>query len=130
MRILRFDGEVSRTITDFGSVGMTLAPIAQSAGESHIVCIRLEPGGFIGHHETAGPQLFLVTQGEGWVQGGATPGNPSQTEEREAIGAGWAALWEAGEGHAAGTATGLTAIVIEGPDVSLIAPTRPASGPQ
>lgn len=116
MRIIRFDSAVSRTIAQYGSVGLTLAPLAVGAGDFHVVCMRLAPGGFIGAHAATGPQLFAVTQGEGWVQGGervdATA--DSMPDERQPIRVGYAALWEAGEWHAAGTEGGMTAFVIEG----------------
>lgn len=116
MRIVRFDGGVNREISQYGSVGLTLAPLAMGAGGFHVVCMRLAPNGFIGAHQATGPQLFAVTQGEGWVQGGervdATA--DSMPDERLPIREGYAALWEAGEWHAAGTATGMTALVIEG----------------
>ncbi len=112
MRILRFDEEVSRTISQYGSVGLTLAPVAVGQGEFHIVCMRLAPGGSVGAHKAAGPQLFAVVQGEGWVQGGSAD---ALADVRQAIGEGYAALWAAGEWHAAGADTGMTALVIEGP---------------
>ncbi|GEM_PF-205856 len=120
MRLVRFDSEVSRKITEFGSVGLTLAPLARFDGSGHIICMRLEPDGFIGYHEAAGPQLFIVVEGEGWAQGGPTSDAESsegRDDARQMIGAGMAALWEAGEWHAAGTATGMTAIVIDGPAI-------------
>jgi quercetin dioxygenase-like cupin family protein len=115
MRILRFDDEVSREISQYGSVGLTLAPLAVGAGDIHIVCMRLAPGGHVGAHQAAGPQLFGVTHGEGWVQGGVAG---VLDDERQPIRAGYAALWEAGEWHAAGTPTGMMALVIEGPTLT------------
>jgi len=115
MRIVRFDSDVSRTISQYGSVGLTLAPLAVGAGEVHIVCMRLAPGGVVGAHPAAGPQLFAVTQGEGWVQGGTAE---ALTDARQPIRAGYAALWDAGEWHAADTTTGMTALVIEGPTLT------------
>ena len=50
-------------------------------------------------------RLFLVVHGQGWVRDG--------TPERISLVAGQAAFWEKGEWHAAGTVTGLMAIVIE-----------------
>jgi len=120
MRILRFDGEVSREISQYGSVGLRLAPLAFGAGDIHVACMRLAPGGFVGAHQAASQQLFAVTQGAGWVQGGerADATADSIEGERQPIREGYAALWEAGEWHAAGTATSMTALVIEGPTLT------------
>jgi hypothetical protein len=70
----------------------------------------LAPGGQVGRHPASVAQLFLVVNGEGWVEGEAGP--------RQPITAGQAALWAAGETHAAGTEAGLTAIVFEGEDLA------------
>lgn len=132
MRIIRFDGEVARPISQYGSVGLTLAPLAVGAGDLHIVCMRLAPHGSIGAHPASGQQLFAVTQGAGWAQGGAQ-GRLAPT--RQPIAEGYAALWEAGEWHAVGTESGLTALVIEGPTLTPVhlsddapAPTAPQVG--
>ena len=117
MRIVRFDSAVSRTISQYCSVGLTLAPLAVGEGAFHVVCMRVAPGGHVGAHPAAGPQLFAVTQGEGWVQGGTTE---SLDDARQPIREGEAALWEAGEWHASSTATGMTALVIEGPALTPI----------
>jgi hypothetical protein len=65
----------------------------------------LEPNGLIGYHAATVPQLFLVVQGEGWGRG--------QAPERTRVQAGQRVYWEDGEGHEAGTGTGMTAIIIE-----------------
>jgi hypothetical protein len=105
MRLFRFDAAVGRPIADFGSANLLLTPIARPGGEVQIVCMRLAPGGHVGEHEAVVPQLFLVVEGVGWVAG--------EEAERVPIAAGRAAFWRAGERHAAGSETGLTAIVIE-----------------
>jgi hypothetical protein len=60
----------------------------------------------VGEHEATVDQLFCVVDGEGWVSG---PGGV-----RHPITALQAAHWRTGEQHAAGTESGLTAIVLEG----------------
>ena len=72
---------------------------------TNIKCAYLNSGGVIGYHQTVGPQLFLVVQGEGWVRG--------ESPERYSIQAGRAAYWEAGEWHEAQTEAGMIAILIE-----------------
>ena len=82
-----------------------ISGIAHLTAEAHVHCMYLGPGGRIGYHQASLPQLFLVVQGEGWVRG--------ESPERVSIAAGRAAFWEKGEWHESGTATGMTAIVIE-----------------
>ncbi|HEX6122459.1 MAG TPA: hypothetical protein VFY89_04830 [Ktedonobacterales bacterium] len=105
MRLFRFDAGVGRPIADFGSVHLLLTPIARLGGEVQIVCMHLAPGGHVGEHEAVVPQLFLVVEGAGWATG--------QEATRVPIAAGRAAFWRAGERHAAGSETGMVAIVIE-----------------
>jgi hypothetical protein len=57
------------------------------------------------------PPLLCVVTGEGWVSG--PDGN------RIPIAVGRAAFWGRGEEHETGTDTGLTAIVLEGQDLSV-----------
>ncbi len=105
MRLFRFDVEVGKPITQYGSVGLTISPVARPSGYVQIGCMHLAPGGAVGYHQATIPQLFLVVAGEGWVRG--------EAPEQVPIAAGRAAFWTAGEWHAAGTEGGMTAIVVE-----------------
>jgi hypothetical protein len=105
MRLYRFDAEAGRPIADFGSAGLVIAPVARSAGAAQVVAMWLAAGGSVGRHPAVGGQLFLVTQGAGWVEGG--------DGVRQAVCAGQAAWWEDSETHAAGTESGMAALVIE-----------------
>ena len=69
----------------------------------------LEENGVIGSHEASVPQILLVVSGEGSVQ--------SSTTERVPIETGDAVFWEKGEEHETFSATGMTAIVIESPEI-------------
>lgn len=105
MRLFRFDEEVSVPVADFGSsfrVSRLIGPGSSVAAQ----VVYLPANGLIGRHTTVSQQLLAVMAGEGWVSG--------QDGDRRGIRAGWAALWEAGEDHAAGSDRGLTAISIEG----------------
>ena len=105
MRLFRFDEEVSLPVADFGSrfrLGRLIGPGSAVAAQ----VVYLPANGLIGRHPTVNRQLLAVVAGEGWVSG--------QGEDRRGIRAGWAALWEAGEDHAAGSDGGFTAISIEG----------------
>ena len=107
MRILHLATDAgARPITNFGSEGLAILPVVRGQGAFQIGCMRLVAGGYVGRHAAVGPQLFVVVQGDGWVEGGDSA--------RQPITAGEAALWEDGEQHSAGTDTGMLALVIEG----------------
>ena len=116
MRLFTFAADVGRPITDFGSAGLTLTPIMRADGHMQVAAMWLAAGGSIGRHPASGGQLFLVTQGEGWVEGG--------DGVRRAIRAGQAAWWDDGEAHAAGSNAGMAALAIEG---DALDPTLPQS---
>jgi GrpB-like predicted nucleotidyltransferase (UPF0157 family) len=105
VQLFRFDEEVSIPVHDFGSsfrVGRLIGPGSDVA----VQVVHLPANGLIGRHTTNAQQLLAVVAGQGWVIGG--------DGDCRGIRAGWAALWETGEDHAAGTDGGLTAISIEG----------------
>lgn len=116
MRLYRFDMEAGRAISQFGSVGLTITPVARMAGDGQAVAMWIAPGGHVGAHDAAGPQLFLVVHGSGWVEDASGARTP--------IRAGQAAYWEDGERHAAGSDSGMGALVIEALtlDLSILKP--------
>jgi GrpB-like predicted nucleotidyltransferase (UPF0157 family) len=104
VEIFRFDDEVSVPVNAFGS-RFRLGHLVQ-ATDAPVSVMHLGAGGVVGEHETVGRQLFAVVAGSGWVSGASG--------ERRRLRSGYAALWEAGERHAAGSDDGLTALCIEG----------------
>ena len=111
MRLYRFDEDAGRAIHQFGSVGLTITPVARLAEGGQAVAMWIAPGGHVGAHDAVGPQMFLVIHGAGWVEGA--------NGARASIHAGQAVYWEDGERHAAGSASGMGALVIEGPTLDL-----------
>lgn len=105
MRLYDLHGPRAHVITQFGSAGVVISPIARPGGFTQIARMDFTPGGQIGEHPADIPQLFVVLTGEGWVSGRAG--------QRVAIRAGQAAFWEPGENHASGTLAGMTTLVIE-----------------
>jgi quercetin dioxygenase-like cupin family protein len=105
MKIFRFDSDVGRKIEKFESANFILSAIAHLKTEARVSCIHLGANGVVGYHQAVTPQLFLVTQGQGWVR--------DETSERISIAPGHAAFWEKGEWHESGTSTGLMAIIVE-----------------
>jgi quercetin dioxygenase-like cupin family protein len=112
VRLVRFDASQGREIEEFGSEAFRLAPLARVA-DGQIACVRLGPGGRIGRHPAAGAQLLAVVAGDGTVSG-------ADGVEQE-IAAGVAAVWEDGEEHETRTTGGLTAIVVEGDGLDVLA---------
>ncbi len=106
MKLFRFEAQVEKPITQFGSVNVMLSHLVRLTAGGYVNCMHVAANGVVGYHQTVGDQLFLVVQGEGWVR--------TEETERVPIAAGWAAFWMAGEWHETSSATGLTAIVIEG----------------
>lgn len=93
----------------YGSVGAALSRLAVGFREVHLNVIHLEPGGRLGRHPAGVPQLLLVVRGEGSVAGASG--------ERTALGAGQAALWEAGEEHDTRADTAMELLVVEAPEL-------------
>lgn len=104
MKIFGFDQARGTHIDRHGS-DFVIARLAHPAG-LHVACMYLGPGDLVGHHPASTAQLFIVVQGQGWVQG--------EDRQRVPIETGEAVFWEPGERHGAGTETGMTAIVVEG----------------
>ncbi len=119
MRLFRFDVDAGRAVQQFGSVGLTITPVARMAEGGQAVAMWIEPGGSVGAHDAVGPQLFLVVSGAGWVEGA--------DGVRAPIRVGQVAYWEDGERHAAGSPGGMSALVIEGPalDLTMLKPLDP-----
>jgi hypothetical protein len=102
-RTFRFDAELGRHVTRFGS-DFVMSRLFHSS-ELHVGCMRLEPGGVVGMHPATTPQLLAVVEGEGWIRGDNGVKTP--------ISAGGAVFWAEGELHETGTDSGLVAIVVE-----------------
>jgi quercetin dioxygenase-like cupin family protein len=97
-----------RSIDHFGS-RFNLAQVMRSSHGCHVALARLPPSGVIGRHPAATGQLLIVIEGSGWVSGG--------DGDRQPIRMGEAVCWAAGEEHETGSEDGLTAIIVEGPEV-------------
>lgn len=116
MKILPFTPETAQPLTAYGSHHALIKRVLRTS-TCHAVIIYIEAGGVVAYHQAVENQLFMVVDGEGWVRG--------DSEERIAIQSGQAAFWVAGEYHESGSDTGMTAIVLEGPDLEPFPP-KPA----
>jgi quercetin dioxygenase-like cupin family protein len=100
VRRVELTGERAVTAPD-----STNAQVRRLTTQGHVALIEIGPGGVVGRHPAASPQLFVVVRGDGWVSGA--------DGEREEIVAGQAVLWEPGEEHESGSYAGMTALVVE-----------------
>ncbi len=105
MKIFRFDPEVSVPIGHVDSV-FRIGRLTTDDVRGRVQIMHLPPGGLVGRHPTTCRQLFAVVSGFGWVSGA--------DGDRRTIRTGQAAVWEAGEEHAADSDGGLTAVCVEG----------------
>jgi mannose-6-phosphate isomerase-like protein (cupin superfamily) len=104
--------ETAQAITHFDSRGATIGGVARCSGHVRVSFIELDPGGVLGMHEAATPQLFLVVEGAGRVRSG--------DDEPVPIAQGQCAYWETGELHETVTETGLSAIVVVADELVLL----------
>ena len=105
MKVVDFTPERAEAITNFESVGASSVPLGDGSGEAHVCCVRFDAGGSIGRHPAGFSQLFLVTEGRGWVEG--------EDGERRELAAGQGAWFARGEQHAKGSDHGMTAVMIQ-----------------
>jgi GrpB-like predicted nucleotidyltransferase (UPF0157 family)/quercetin dioxygenase-like cupin family protein len=105
VEVYRFDEEVSIPISQSGS-RFRVAPLLGDDSRVRVEVVHLPPDGAIGPHVAPSPQLLAIVAGSGWVSG--------QDGQRRQIAVGSAALWAAGEEHAAGSDDGFMAVCIEG----------------
>jgi GrpB-like predicted nucleotidyltransferase (UPF0157 family) len=105
VHIYRFDDEITIPITQHGS-RFRIGPLTGPDSGVRVQMMYLPADGLVGTHPAAARQFFAVVAGSGWVAGSGGA--------RRDIGPGYAALWEPGEEHGAGTRDGLTAVCVEG----------------
>jgi hypothetical protein len=113
MDIRAFSRSSGHPIDRFAS-RFVLSPLGRSTGPLHVACFHLAPGEVVGEHEATVHQLFCVVSGEGWASGRDVVRRPLRAME--------AAHWAPGERHAAGSESGLVAVVLEGADLEVLAP--------
>ena len=105
MQLFSFEADHGEDIEAYGSVSARVNHVT-SRTELFTACIRLRAGGRLGMHEAAMDQLFLVMAGEGEIRDAEDTVVP--------VRAGHAVWWQPGEMHETRSATGLSAMVLEG----------------
>jgi quercetin dioxygenase-like cupin family protein len=106
---LAFGAEVAFAPAEELLDGVTVAPLTGSIFRSapfQAAVFRLGPAGRIGRHPATVPQILAVLDGSGEVSGADGIFEP--------IGPGEAVFWPQGEEHETSSATGLTALILEG----------------
>lgn len=105
MQLFKFGREEAKAVMNYDSISTLYSKILKTHVPTNIGLMYVEKNGLIGRHEAPVPQLFIVIEGEGWVQG--------ESEEKVEIKTGEAVLWNKGESHVCGSSMGITAIVIQ-----------------
>ncbi|GEL76243.1 cupin domain-containing protein [Tenuibacillus multivorans] len=107
MDIYKFDRGIN--ITRFNS-NFTMSRIVESDNLVRINYMTLDKNGVIGYHQAVTSQILLVLNGNGYVR--------NEKSDLIKIQAGQAVFWEKGEWHETKTDHGLTAMVIEGKELT------------
>jgi quercetin dioxygenase-like cupin family protein len=111
LQLVHLDSLPAHSITQFNSVSLFQSRLARLSSDAHVSIMTLNTSGQIGFHQAVVPQLFVVIKGTGWVC--------DVSREQIPVAPGQAVWWHAGEWHGAGTAQGMTALVIESESLEL-----------
>lgn len=112
MQILKFGKEEAKAVLNYDSIFTSYLKIIKTEDPASIGFMYVKENGLIGRHEAPIPQLFIVIEGEGWVQG--------EGEETVEIKTGEAVLWAKGESHVCGSSKGLRAVVIQSEELQTV----------
>ena len=105
MQVFKFSKEEAKPILNYDSVFAAYNKIIRTETPANLGLMYVEANGLIGRHEAPVPQLFIVIEGDGWIQG--------ESDEKIELKKGEAVFWAKGESHVCGSLKGLTAIVIQ-----------------
>lgn len=105
MQFYQFKKENGFEVLNYQSIAASYTKILQTEAPTNMGLMHIEANGVVGYHQAPVPQLYIVVEGEGWVEG--------EDKKRIALNQGEAVFWEEGEGHASGSDRGMTALVIQ-----------------
>jgi quercetin dioxygenase-like cupin family protein len=111
MQVFKFGKESGQAVTNYNSVSAFYSKIMKSVGSTNIGLMHLENGGELGYHAAPVPQLFILVEGEGWVEG--------EGKKKVMLKSGEGVFWKKGEGHASGSNTGFTALVLQSENLEI-----------
>jgi quercetin dioxygenase-like cupin family protein len=110
MRLIDLTGQQAEPITDYGSIDASSVRVADGRGDTRVHVVVFDPGGSIGPHEAGFGQLFVPLIGSGWIAGA--------DGIAVSISPGSAGFVRRGEVHSKGSATGMTALMIQVSDLA------------
>ncbi|MEV7238899.1 hypothetical protein AB0N06_34820 [Streptomyces sp. NPDC051020] len=105
MKVIYLKSHPSEEVGAFGSHGAVISRLLRSRSAVAADMMRYAPGAILGRHRAQCPQMLLITAGEGWASGNDGIKIP--------VSVGQAVLWTVGEEHESGSATGMTAVIIQ-----------------
>ena len=105
MKIFKFNKEIGQEVRNFNSDLAFYSKLMKTEETTNIGFMYIEKGGVVGFHKAPVPQLFIIVQGEGWIEG--------EDRKKIILKSGDGVFWGKGEGHASGSEVGLTAVVIQ-----------------
>lgn len=105
IRIINTSLAVSKPIKLYASSGARSIELSRGEGTSHAYVVLIEPGGSIGPHPAGFDQLFLTTQGSGWIAG--------SDGVRHTIDSQNGAFVPKGEVHSKGSEVGMIALMVQ-----------------
>jgi hypothetical protein len=109
MKIYHIDLEVGEKDEPFGSVKAIIARVLQLDHKAEINAVYIHPGEHISVQQAMTQQLFLLVDGEGWVQ--------NLSGEKKTVQQGQAVFWGESELPESGTETGMAAVIIGNIDI-------------
>lgn len=105
MQLYTFGSEAGNKISNYNSILASYSKVLWTEEPTNIGFIHIEKGGVVGYHQAPVPQLFIVVNGDGWVEG--------EDEKRVYLKSGDGVFWNKGEGHISGSEQSLTALVLQ-----------------
>ena len=105
MKLFRFDKENGHEVRNYSSISSFYTKIMKTVEPANIGLMYIEKGGIIGYHEAPVAQLFIIVEGESWIEG--------EDRKKIILQSGEGVLWKKGEGHSCGSENGATALVIQ-----------------
>jgi quercetin dioxygenase-like cupin family protein len=106
----RLDPGAAREVVDFDASAVTALHLAAGAGPWTATVLYVAAGGGLGTHPAGRDQVLFVVEGAGWLEVDGV---------RRDLGPGDAGFVAAGQLHAKGSATGMTALVLQSPSIAM-----------
>ena len=105
MKVFKFGKEMGQAVNQYHSISAFYSKLMKTEEPTNVGLMHIEEGGVLGYHEAPVPQLFILVEGDGWIEG--------ENKKRIFLTSGEGVFWEKGEGHLSGSENGCTALVIQ-----------------